>query len=428
MLEWWRRWRRERAATKRKSRLREARGGTELREFVYLDSTSVHSLVTSRLGPLATEQTENEVREWESKAAVKAGADLAAFDLSASAERTRGGSQSVQVLKKSIIQTTFKDLLELEGDSLLLGAADARKQRKGPSVPSSELLRGSLVELEVELDVEPVFRMATVVSSLVGFVERSPELFDAAIRKQFAQGRALQGVLSGLLGGLVPIRARVLNHVVVSDGGRLAVAHVDGPSSDGEQLFLVGVAEEQLFWQDIRRVLFSRGRYKVLARIAADGIRGSWTPIKLGHVLEQVVPGFSAQLASWDTLVSRNEPAAKLQLDPKEALYRFIELVSAKVDGVCSSERINSARSYVEALQSSTLAYEAWKSETARVTEILLPAGQAQLTLDDLATLRETAKTSIRGREDIGMKRMGELPERTEPRHFIDCEIVAIYW
>ncbi len=425
MLEWWRRWRRKRAATKRRLRLREGRGETELREFVYLDTTSVHSLITSRLGPIATEQTENEAREWESRAAGKVGTDLAFFDLSASAERTRGGSQSVQVLKKSIIQTTFKDLLELEGDTLLLGGSATQAL-----VPSIKLLRGSLVEFDVELDVEPVFRVATVVSSMVGFVEKSPELFDAAMHKQFAQGRALEGMLRGLLGGLVPIRARVLNYTVVPHRDGLAVARIDASTSNiGEALFLVGVAEEQLFWTDIRRVLFSGGRYKILARIAEDGIRDSWTPIKLGHVLEQIIPGFSTQMADWDTLVSRNASAELPLPEPrlKQALFRFIELVSEQAGADCSAERVSSARSHVETLQDSALVYDAWKAEAAKVTKLLLAHDQATLSPDDLATLREAAKTSVPRREDVRRSAVNE-PHGTQPKHFIDCEIVAIYW
>lgn len=432
MLEWWRRWRRKRLAASRKARLREAKGATELREFVYLDSTSVHSLVASRLGPIATEQTENEAREWESKAAGKVGADLAAFDLGASAETLRGGSQSIQVLKKSIVQTTFKDLLELEGDTLLLGGREKRTSQKMAPLSANKLVRGSLIELEVELDVEPVFRMATVISSLIGFVDRSPDLLDQVTRKQFAEGRAIEGLLRGLLDGLVPIRARVLDHRIVRSGDSLSI--VPGrasPQNADEALCLVGVAEERLFWKDIRRVLFSRSRYRVLARIAEDGIRDSWTPIKLGHILEQIVPGFSAQMASedWDTLIAKNSAQTAPRSEPllKEALLRFIELVSQRMDQSCSTEHIENARSCIQLLGDAPLETETYRSESLAVFDLLDPDHTSGLTRDDLATLREQAR--VPAQLPVAVVDESNTPNEVgKPRHFLDCEFVAIYW
>ncbi len=151
VVERWRIWRHRRATAKRRSRLKLRMLDTELREFVYLDSMSVHSLLASRLGPIATEQTDSEARTWERKASGRVGIDLAEFDVRTSGETSRGGSQSVQVLKKSIIQTTFKRLWDLERENLLL---DARPAVEGAgSVPAEEVTRGRLVELEVELDV-----------------------------------------------------------------------------------------------------------------------------------------------------------------------------------------------------------------------------------------------------------------------------------
>ena len=55
-------------------------------------------------------------------------------------------------------------------------------------------------------------------------------------------------------------------------------------------VYIVGVAEQSLFWKDIRRVLFSGSRFRVLCRVAQDGIQESWTPVKLAHVLDAVLP------------------------------------------------------------------------------------------------------------------------------------------
>ncbi len=426
MFNWWRNRKRRRLIAKRKKRLEEAKVATELREFVYLDGTSVHSLLASRLGPIASEQTDVKERNWETKAAGKVGADLALFDVEGALERSAGTSQSSQVLKKSIVQTTFKDLLELEQEGLLLRCGGDPGNPVG--VRAEKLVRGGLVELDVELDVEPVFRMATVVSSLVGIFEKSPELFGNSMRTQFAQGRAVQGILQAVLGGLVPIRARVLGYAVTGMGDNLQV--VREKVAEGQNvgsLFLVGVAEQDLFWKDIRRVLFSRGRFRVLARIAQDGIRDAWTPIKLSHVLEEIIPGFSIQMnaESWQAMLNRGAttPAvAPSSLAP--LLDRFIESVAAHAGTACQVEAVSLARASTASLNSKPFDFDTWRSETRRLQNVLLANTGVELSDEMLERLRAEAQA------EVSVVRTEGAATSAQPKaqHFLDCEFVAIYW
>ncbi|MEJ7787346.1 MAG: hypothetical protein WKF96_21290, partial [Solirubrobacteraceae bacterium] len=66
-----------------------------------------------------------------------------------------------------------------------------------------------------------------------------------------------------------------------------------GPAS---AVMLVGVAEQALFWKDLRRLLFSRSRYLVLARVARDGLHARWDPVKSLGVLEEIAPQVAAPL------------------------------------------------------------------------------------------------------------------------------------
>src|SRR3569832_962441 len=104
---WLRRTRRKRAAKRLKAMLR---------EFVYLDEVSVYSLLASRLGPLATEFTDTE----------RASLKIEAVGV--------GGGTEVgsQVLRKSTVQTSFKELYELEISSLAMRPVD--QQSKVPTV------------------------------------------------------------------------------------------------------------------------------------------------------------------------------------------------------------------------------------------------------------------------------------------------------
>lgn len=279
---------------------------TTLREFVYLDEVSVYSLIASRLGPVATEFTETET------ASLKV--DIAS---------TVGGGveQGSQVLRKSIVQTTFKELYELEMESLLIRPMN--DQVKPPVINSfndltssmdtlktdgwvlepAELNRGQLLELEVQLEAEDIFRVSEVVSAILEIVEEDPNLFGLDPYDKLIQVKSINRILTKLLAGLIPVRGYAADYGIVNIDEKEWIVHrkllnkfPDKELSLVRPLFVVGVAEKSLFWKDIRRVLFSQARYRVLCRIAQNGLQNSWTPVKLSHVLDSVVPGLGSQI------------------------------------------------------------------------------------------------------------------------------------
>lgn len=434
MFEWWRGWRRRRSMVKSSNSNNRSAARAELREFVYLDDTSVYSLVASRLGPVTTEQTESRERKHEAKATGTAGDKIGPVKLGGSLEGLHARSTGTQVMKKSIVQATFKELLEAERTRLLLRCPTGLDKPTTELVSSELVKRGALIELDVELDVEPIYRMVTVASSLVGIVDKTPELFDEHTRMQFAKGRAMESILRGLLGGLVPIRARVLNRVVVSTGERFSIAPegaAEAVTSTAEPLYLVGVAEEELFWKDIRRVLFSLGRYRVLARIAQDGIRDSWTPVKLGHVLEQIVPGFSNQLGAqdWSAFMSPGAREACVEAKPRgrQALLAFVELVGERIDSTSRAERVGETVSRVKERADETLELSAWRDQTNEIVEALLGQDASKLSAQERATLRTEAEK--RSRKNGALIAASARPSSAaQAKHFLDCEFVAIYW
>lgn len=147
----------------------------------------------------------------------------------------------------------------------------------------------------VELSAEAVFRVSAVISAFVEMMEESDELARvAASTGEFDQIVQFARILDRLLVGLVPIRGRVLDFEVVAAGELEWVVHrtvaeqlADSGLVERRPLFVVGVAEEALFWKDIRRVLFSSSHYRVLGRRGRDGFQTSWTPVKLVDVLKK---------------------------------------------------------------------------------------------------------------------------------------------
>jgi hypothetical protein len=183
------RWLRKRGRTERD---RVAR--TPLREFVYLDEVSVYSLIASRVGPVPEEFTATEsagVRgEFGSSVGLSAG--IAKTTASSRADMTR--SRGSQIVSRSNVQATFKDLVEHEQEKFVMRATAAASRfpqvnttlalqamvDEGAEHPwildPASLTRGELVEAEVELEAEAGFRASATISSLMEIVQKTPEL------------------------------------------------------------------------------------------------------------------------------------------------------------------------------------------------------------------------------------------------------------
>ena len=349
---WFRQSRRKRAARRKK---------VSLREFVYLDEVSVYSLIASRLGPVATEFTDTEAASLqdEMKSSVGGGVGFAKGEMSSRAleAHTRGS----QVLRKSIVQTTFKELYELEQDAFVIRPISAETQPpkvsravdlkavaeeatdSGWMIDPVLLERGQLYEAEVELEAEAIFRVSAVMSAILGMTQDSPEMFGITNHREIVQAESVNRILEKLLVGLVPVRGRLIEYEFVTVLGKEWLVHrrvlsqlsVDDTLKT-RSVYVVGVADQSLFWKDIRRVLFSGSQFRVLCRVAQDGIQESWTPVKLAHVLDAVAPDLGQKIeeAGRSALevmsdAGRSDQGAKRHTDfMRSALLAYAELLA----------------------------------------------------------------------------------------------------
>lgn len=293
-----------------------------LREFVYLDETSVFSLMVSRVGPVASEFTDTESDSLRAEAAssVGASAGLIKADVRAGVEATRGAS--TQVVRRAMIQSTFRDLHRFERGRLLLSSGGPERQalarvsdvadlargipgllKSGWLIDPNTLQRGQLIELEVELETETIYKLSTTLTTLLDFVTAHPEMVAAGDREGIEVGKAAQTVFDRMLVGLVPVRGRAIDYSIIAVDGRDWIAHTDllatlpaEVRSLARDFHVVGVAEADLFWKDIRRVLFSRSRFTVMARISHAGLSADWRPAKLVDVLNEFFPDLVTSL------------------------------------------------------------------------------------------------------------------------------------
>jgi hypothetical protein len=431
---------------------------------VYLDDVSVYSLVASRLGPIAAEFTETETRSLQSEVAssVSVSAGVAKSDVRSRMQS--GESQGSQVLRKSIVQTTFKELYELEEDTLAmtpmsadldapeirsvadLEAAARRSAFDGWIVNPKRMARGQLLELEVDLDAEPVYRMSAVVTAVLEIMQDIESLGTEGYG-QLTEVHFVNRILEKLLAGLVPVRGRAVDYgvVVLEDTEwlvhrRLLSRLRNDNSLRAYPLYLVGVAEQALFWKDIRRILFSGSRFRVLSRLAQDGLRKSWTPVKLVDVLRSAVPDLALQvdIASRTALAALGEAAASEQSAERkrqymrEALIEYARLLANHYGrDIAKGELIDSglpSADHCNSYGSLKGRRDAFKAITRHLEQSL------EIESDPLVAAQYRAAALV----DAGLSLDGEVLPLAAPEgsltpgfsdeRFLDTEIVAIYW
>lgn len=286
-----------------------------LREFLYLDAVSVHSLLVSQNATIPDEVTQaisrSDEAEINGKAGAKVGNDLVGSgSVESSARYQTSNSNSTQSSRKAIIQTLFKELRELPLDFKLeragstpapLSSLEHIEAPGQQGVESADAFsRGTLVEVEVTLAVDPVFKLGTMMTEWTAMADDIPHMFGEGDRLTFLHNsQPIMKVLDRFLAGLIPIRATATDHVVATVGANDYIVRrsvLGSLNVKTRPLQIVGVTEHIGYWRDIRRVLFSNARVTMLCRVARDGLQTTWTPVKLADLFSEVAPDFVDQV------------------------------------------------------------------------------------------------------------------------------------
>ncbi len=280
----------------------------QLREFVYLDETSVESLLASLDGEVLTGVTESRSKGYELGLSATGAALGVPAGVSPSATRSR--SVTVEEQRKSVAQSAFARLRSRHLDHLRLEAESPariegrRTLNRSEDLDVSTLRRGDLVEVDAVLGASEVFRVKTVIDSMIGVAETFPDSIPASALSAIRQGAPISALLGSLSQGMIPIEGEVVGFRSVRHSGErwivpTAVASAMEESGwSSEPLFIVGVTLSPLFWQDTRRILFSNYKYRLLGRLVHDGVKSSWSSIKLADVLKDVNSELSATFES----------------------------------------------------------------------------------------------------------------------------------
>lgn len=430
-----------------------------LREFVYLDEVSVISLVASRRGAVPEAVTRSEsaraTAEINSKIAANAAVAKAEMGSKFAADSTKG----VTIVAKSVVQTTFKDLREIESDRLMLKtpvdgqppkvdspddllSLAATSKGRGWVISAGDLRRGEPAEVEVELDADPLFRVHTAISEGLVLMGDMRE-FAGVSAQEIVEMQRLSQVLERLMAGLVPLRGRLVDYLLVDVCGSEVILHrrlVETLDLQGARdLTIVGVASRDLFWKDLRRVLFSGARYTVFCRMTGGGVQQRWNPVKLTEAMSELAPNFDDQLQQLVGHIQRAIRAgAQGEIDSgsREAIMRKALILYAQ-DAAALAGTLISTRELEEAglLDETQLArhvdVDSWREAFAAVTNYLCERFGLELSSQQAHDLRWEAIQRaglIEGidRPEDSDSHAGIAEDRDQ--RLLEVEPVAIYW
>lgn len=428
-----------------------------LREFVYLDAVSLHSLLVSQTDtiPEATTQTISRADEAEltGSASASAGNDLIGkAEAQTSARYQTSNSDSTQSSRKAVIQTLFKQLREqpIEFKLAAQEQVDAIRDSDDLKVASmnvaaaSSFMRGDLVEIEVVLAVDPVFKLGAMMNEWSAMADDYPAMFSSHGTLGFLrESEPIMKVLDRFLTGLIPIRATAVNYVVVALDGVEYVVHKDAVKNldlEARPLFVTGVTEHLGFWKDIRRVLFSDARFTMLCRVARDGLHDMWTPVKLADLFSEVAPDFVDQInairsptaASGGTVATHAQSSAlakalthyRISIAPLDTSWssehqqEFVALAVRASAGATDAIAQREAFDLVRAQLVAQLGVEPPSPDND------LKARQEARTAADLELL-PTSQTFVA--PTIAPPDVGNEDVQT-PGRILDTEVIAIYW
>jgi hypothetical protein len=426
-----------------------------------LDDVSVYSLVASQFGLIVTELTETQATSLQSDitGTMGATAGLAKAEIASRLQATE--SQGSQILRKAIVQTTFKELYEatekllvLRGGCVVPAASElpiedlARTAALEPGlvVDPASLTRGRLLELQVELEAEQIFHAGAFLTDVLEIIRDDFATFGVRSANEIVQLKAYARMLDKLLVGLVPIRGRAVDFEIVEQNGKEWIVHssvvasMTAPETRRRPLYLVGVAEQSLFWKDVRRILFSRSSYRVLARLGRDGMQKEWTPLKMVDLLRGIAPELADLIENTSRdLLSLMSGAIKAEQERQSgddqrvrtALLAYGALLAKRLDVAVTEQELEDAGAVDPSGLDAGSSADQWRLAFAPISEFI--EGRFGLAIDAMALsecrveARNQAGIPIGGDSEPAVVKASDGSPVQDER-FLDAEIIAIYW
>ncbi|GAA4940115.1 hypothetical protein EV188_106235 [Actinomycetospora succinea] len=460
VLSWRRlkRWRRLKEAEK------EAKNNP-LREFVYLDETSVYSLYSSRFGPVPKEYTDTTQQTTQREIGGEVGLDVGPVKSKTTPKFSAGRTSSSQVLSNATVQAIFREWLDFERSHVALQPPANNSDVPSPStvnelknekkrdatqcwfLSQDQLRRGRIIEIDVELQTAEIYRISAICTELLQLAQESPEVFSEAL-SSLPQVESMAKMIERFMVGLVPLQCKARDYSALYVDGAQWIVHNGALLSlperlraEAHPLYLAGVSDVEWYWKDIRQVLFSRSRARVLVRLDNDLLVSKWNPVKLVELLRELSPSLAHDLndslrVGVDAAMSAAHRQAPLQIGAAEA-----KRVALQEYGNRLADRNNPTvagqfdkfdeelRNLIPPLTDRMVSADDERNAYSSIEDFVTSYFGDVFTAEQAAEIREeiasrTTERSTLHAEDDGIEAATSTPDPL----FLECEFIAIYW
>ena len=427
---------------------------TQIREFVYLDETSVESLLASVDGEILVQRTNTSSRSSEAGIAAQADGKTPFGKVSFAPTLKKSSGSEVQELRKSVAQSAFARFRSNNFQQFVIRPlASGAKRRKikrlldelepkalrklGQGIPLDELRRGDLLEVETDLVAADIFKARTAISAVTDVVEAYPSFLTVELRDQLKLARPLTSLIDSLNGNAIPVVGENPSIYVSEINGRKWL--MSGYSSDHDSvehnLALEGQALRPWFWGDVGRILFRPARFRMLCRVLNPSLTNAPSSSYTGTILRTIDDGLASTVDGLGSMFlgalrSGHQAAAQKadeHVSSSPVVSRYVEKLAF---AIADAELVLPPE--VEA-HLSTLDLHALP--TSAQTDVFLIIDRAL----DLrpATIGEDALSALRDdiRTEFGLwpwspaqitQAADVAPERATS--FLEVAIVAVYW
>ncbi|WP_431946704.1 DUF6414 family protein [Micromonospora marina] len=438
-------------------RRRSRRWAKQRREFVYLDEVSVTSLIASRDGAIKESVKETFTRSTERESKTIAGSSGKSFKFSTEFRTKNAETAAHEVVRKAVIQSTFRDL-RTGGDEELLLRTDRKRQRRevkscslatqadvlrhrkklarhGQLVALKDLARGDVLELDVILSADRAYQLVAAASSIVEIVKGREAIFGIN-KTEYDQVVHSLEVIDSLLVGLVPICGTSRDFAILNISGDEFIVdrRVLDPSgsvmNELRPLEIVGVTNFSSYSRDLRRVLFGQQSYTAYIRVEVAALRDSWQPVKLADVLETM----SINVGEFLSLLPEEFTPADASEDDGVALAD--DLTGALSDfgrrlALDSGGTLDEAVLQETVAQAVPMLADAANLESRRAAfDMVAHAVDPTIDRDVVRLARQLAQNEIAAKAVKGSSQAVIAPEvpSVAATRKLEVEFVAIYW
>jgi hypothetical protein len=255
-----------------------------LREFIYLDETSVVSLLASLEGEITESlitRSESVNRELgkSNKGLSYKGTGYNRINESETLERS--GSETIQ---KSVIQSRFDELYESRQNQLLLPSEEG--------LEVEEVTRSEIIELDGYVNVAESYRVFKILEYMTNTFEDIEELQESIEDIPREELDAVSGFLSSLFGNQVPVKIDAANYRIVE--GHIQHIHNLDSAEEGKPISIVAYLNRDSLWDDPLTVFSDNTEFTIYGRVVSNEV--DWTPLRLTRVLEDHFPDQARQV------------------------------------------------------------------------------------------------------------------------------------